>query len=183
MASGDQFDVIRPKDLTPLDGLAYEVPLSQVIAPSATTNLGGSAQGLVGVPLNRDAYHYYQAMSRVWANGTPLPTGLTFKLGLVDDPMNPDASGAIVVGITVKPVISGTSDYSQTSAGTEVTATITMPSTSGVDKATSVAVANANLSSLAAGGAFILQVRRIATNAADTHTGVVLLTSISVSDT
>jgi hypothetical protein len=184
MASGDQFGFFVAKDLTPQNGLAYEVPLSAVVPPVAATNLGGAPSGILGVPLNKDGSHSYQVASRVWHNGTPLPTGLTFTLGLVDDPMNPNASGAIVVGITVKPVISGTSDYSQTSAGAEVLTTITMPATSGVDKSTTIAIANASLASLAAGNQFVVQVRRVGpSNAADTHTGVVLLTSLTISDT
>jgi hypothetical protein len=182
MASGDLFGYYLGKDLVPQNGLAYEVPLSPGAPPSST---GGPATGMIGVPLNKDAIHAYQLEGRVNVNGAPLTTGLTFSLSLVDDPMNPNpgGAGAISLGVSVKRIVSGTSDLTQTSFGTEVVTTVTMPATSGVVLIQAVAVANANLGSLAAGNHFVVQVRRIGTNAADTHQGVVLCTGVSISDT
>jgi hypothetical protein len=182
MASGDVFAIVHPKDLIPQNGLAYEVPLSAVVPPSATTNLGGAASGILGVPLNKDGVHAYQFESKVPVNGTPLPTGLTFSFGLVDDPMNPGAGLNIRLGVTVKP-IGSTQDYSQTAAGVETLVTVTMPATSGVFKNGALAVPNASLVSLGAGGRYLVQVRRVGTDVLDTHTGVVLMTAIFVSDT
>jgi len=80
--------------------------------------------------------------------------------------------------------VSGTSDLTSTSAATEVGVSITMPSTAGVVILTDTAIANAALpASLAAGDRILVTIRRIGSNAADTHSGRVILGNVTVSDT
>jgi hypothetical protein len=171
MATGDRIDLIDPKSLIPINGIFNEVPLvlSGVFA---------------GVPLPKSDTVGYVFESRIPTTGTPLSTGLTFSIPVVDDPGNPDVGKVVRLGITVKRLVGGTSDYSLASAATEVFATVTTNATAGVIVLSSVAIANAALpASLAAGDRFLVQIRRNGTNVADTHQGRVLLGKITVSDT
>jgi hypothetical protein len=174
MATGDQFDVVRP---LMMQGDTGFLGAGRLRGSSATSpNIGG-------VPLSTDTQGY-EFISRIPANGTPLPTGLTFGVQLVDDPNNPNASGAVRIGITVKRIVSGTDDTtSGTSASAETLTTITMPSTTGVAILTSIAIANAALDSIAASDSYIVRIRRKKSDALDTHTGTVLLTLVTVRDT
>ena len=174
MASGDIFTQQQPKDLTPQNGIYNEVPLVYPVAA------GG---GVAGVPMAKLTTQGYEFQVRVWNNGTPLTTGITLQFTLVDDPGNPGAGLGVVIGATAKR-ITGSGDFTQTSASTEVTATVTMPATSGQMVTGTIAITKAAISaSLAAGDTIIVLIRRIGTNASDTHTGRVLLTGLTVQDT
>ena len=171
MATTDRIDLIDPKSLIPINGVYNEVPLVAVGV-------------FAGVPLPKIDTVGYVFESRIPTSGTPLTTGLTFSIPLLDDPQNPSVGLVVRLGITVKRLVSGTSDYTLTSAATEVLASVTMPATSGVINVASVAIANAALpASLAAGDRFLVQIRRVGSATADTHQGRVLLGKITVSDT
>ena len=173
MASGDIFTQQQPKDLTPQNGIFNEVPLVYPVSA------GG---GVAGVPLNKLATQGYQFQCRVWNNGTPLTTGLTVQLALVDDPAN--SAPPRRAGRGDDQAAGRLGDYTQTGASTEVTANVTMPATPGQLVTQTIAVAKAAISaSLAAGDNVLVQIRRIGTAAADTHQGRVLLTGATVQDT
>lgn len=171
MASGDQFDYIRPRDIFHENGQLIYPPLAQ------------AGQGVFGLALNKLDTNYYNFITRVWANGTPVPTGLTFGLLLVDDPNNTDAGKVVRIGISGKLLVSGTDDLTTTGFSAETATNITMASTSGVVTLSSVAIANAALDTPAASAHMLIRIRRIGSNAGDTHQGKVLLLGVSVRDT
>lgn len=172
MATTEQFDVIRATDLIPAQG------------NNAQVQLVTCGDGLIaGAPLRKLDTSGYMFISRIPALGTPLPTGLTFGLILVDDPNNTGAGLVIRVGITVKLLATGTDTLTFTGAATETEASITMDATTGEYTLSSVAIANAALDSLAASSVYLVRIRRIGTAATDTHTGTVLLLGVTVRDT
>jgi hypothetical protein len=174
MATGDFITQVGAKDLTPTNGVFNEVPL---VMPTAT------GLGVAGAPCNKLANQAYQFQARIPLNGTPLSTGLTCVLAVVDDPRNPGAGLVGKFGITIKR-LNGGADYTQTSASTEVTGTVTMNATSGIESVVSLAVTKAAISaSLAAGDSVLVQLRRLGTDAADTHQGVILITGAVLQDT
>ena len=170
MATGDRIDHIRPRDLSPEGSLLEFAPLVQ-------------SGNVLGVPLEKLDGKGFTFVVRVPTNGTPLSTGLTFQLALVDDTNNSDPGKVVRIGISVKLLASTTDDLTTTGAGTEQFFTATMNATTGIITLLSAAIANANLDSAAAGSLLLVRVRRNGSNAADTHNGRVLLTNITVSDT
>ena len=170
MATGDRIDHVRPRDLCPEGTILEAAPLV-------------ASGNLLGVPLEKLDSKGFSFHVRVPTNGTPLSTGLTFQLALVDDPNNSDPGKVVRIGIAVKVLASGTDDLTTTGAGTEQFFTGTMNATTGVITLVSAAIANANLDSAAAGSLLLVRIRRNGSNAADTHNGRVLLTNITVSDT
>jgi hypothetical protein len=174
MATGDFITQVGAKDLTPTNGIFNEVPL---VMPTAT------GVGIAGAPCNKLSNQAYQFQARVPLNGTPLSTGLTCVITVVDDPRNPGAGLVGKFGITIKR-LNGGADYTQTNASTEVTGNVTMSSTTGNESTLSLAVTKAAISaSLAAGDSVLVQIRRLGTDAADTHPGVILLTGAVLQDT
>lgn len=174
MASGDIFERYQPKSLTSESGPGGP---GEVIGVGV---LSGLRLGKGGPTADGSAY---LAMGRVWTNGTPLPTGLTVEVALCDDPNNPDPGAAVVIGVTIVPLVSGTGTVNDPAQTQEVTATVTLNATEGVITTASIALANSHLASLAAGNYFMLRIRRVATNSADTHTGCAILLNASVKDT
>jgi hypothetical protein len=167
MASGDHFDFIKASAF-----VRQGAALDDILRPSGR---------LAGVPLGKaDAYGSEFAVNH---NGTPLATGITVQLLVVDDPENPSPSGNVRLGVSIKPLTSGSSDLSGPPAANEVLATVAVSGTVGVITIADVAVPNAKLAGLAAGGRAFVQVRRVGTDAADTHRGRVLLTGASLRDT
>jgi hypothetical protein len=130
----------------------------------------------------------YTTTFRIPANLT-LGTGLTFKVYLSDDGQNAIDLGKVVkVGITLLDITQGPSNFdldtAETELATEVTASATLASTTGVASVTSVAIANAALpASIAVGDVVAMRIRRVGTNAADTCTGRVLLYCVAVQNT
>ena len=122
-------------------------------------------------------------------NSAALGTGLTFSLLLQDDVLNASAGKVAVFGATVGPITSGTSTFDENATTgplvscTEVTATVTMPSTAGVLINLAIAVPIADMNSLAAGGWAMVRLRRLGTNSSETHVGRVLLLGFDVRNT
>ena len=120
-------------------------------------------------------------------NTVTLATGLTINLMIADDPLNHPGGGGLVVqlGVTAAPITSGTTTFDETVFGssTEVTSNVTMPSTPGAIKAVDIALPIADMNSLAAGGYYMLRVRRIGTATADTDTNSVLHLNTDVRNT
>ena len=118
---------------------------------------------------------------------TALATGITLRLTLVDDPLNPCPGLAVRLGVSVKLIQTGATaanvDFTTSSYGTEVLSTVTLNSTSGLATVTTIAIANANLQSLAKDSNFLVRVRRLGADAADTATGNVMLTHCVIYDT
>jgi hypothetical protein len=117
-----------------------------------------------------------------------LGTGLTVSILLADDVQYPGAGLKPYIGVTVGPIVSGTTTLDEGAAGpfagsTEVAAQVTMPATSGVLVVASFALPNADLNSLAAGSWAAIRVRRLGTNASDTHPGRVVLLGAQVRNT
>jgi hypothetical protein len=103
-------------------------------------------------------------------------TGLTFTFPVTDDGAFGGDPGKVVrLGITVKKIASGETLDLDTASGAEVTADITLESTSGNAHLASIAVANANLDSAGAGDAIMYRIRRVGTAAQDTVNGAVYL--------
>lgn len=176
MASGDQFALALPRDFWNGNG-----PNQQLSERTSGIGAGLPLGRGVGNPAPGDAWYFF---GRIWANGTPLPTGLTFGLLWSDDPDNSNPAGVVRIGISVARIVSGTYNVrTPTAFGTEVLASLTAPATVGIVTLSSVAVANANLQSLAAGEPFAVKVRRVPTDAADTHTGRILIHAMTVRDT
>lgn len=169
MAANDRIDIVPPQRFVAENGNPTDFRLRQ-------------SGVFLGFPM-ADADGGFCFVSRVPNNGTPLSTGLTFQLLLVDDPNNSDPGRVARFGVTVKKITGGTDDLTATGAGTETAGNATMNATAGVTTALSLAVTTANADSLAAGDLILVRIRRIASNAADTHRGVVLVTQVTVSDT
>jgi hypothetical protein len=170
MASGDIFERYQPQALTSESGR-----LGQLVPAGAVS---GVRLGKGGPTADGSAY---LALGKVWANGTPLSTGLTVEVVIVDDANNPDPGAAVVLGATIVPLTSGgvITPPAQTN---EATATVTLSSTEGNVTVATITVANSKLSSLAAGNNFLLRLRRVSTAVADTHTGAVILLGATVKD-
>lgn len=169
MATGDRIDIVPPQRFVRENGVPQRDPLMLV-------------GGVLGLPLSKQD-NGFQFLTRVPTNGTPLSTGLTFQILLVDEPNNSDPGKVVRLGVTVKKIASGTDDLTQTGAGTEGAVNVTMPSTSGVAIVGSVAITTSNADSPSAGDLLLVRVRRIGSNAADTHKGVVCVAQVTVSDT
>lgn len=172
MATGDDLDFIRARDLTNLSGFGGDaLPL----------HLYDQMQGL---PLRDLDSSKYAFELQIPLNGTPLATGLTFLVGLVRGENDPEPAGLVVrLGIQVKKLTGGTDDFSSTGAGTEQGFDATMAGAFGILNVASCAVAAANLDGAVAGSRLLVVVRRIGTHANDTHRGAVGLTGITVRDT
>ena len=170
MATGDRIDIVEPHRYVPENGFPNTAFLRSV-------------GGVVGFPMVKQSASGFQFITRVPTNGTPLSTGLTFQLLLVDDPNNSSVGKVAKFGVTAKKLASTTDDLTQTGAGTENTGTATMNATSGIVTALSIALTTANADSPSAGDLVLIRVRRLGTDAADTHTGVVLVVGLTVSDT
>ena len=179
MASGDLLTHVRPAEFTPDNG------------PQTGFSRIRPAGALVGLPLGKEDGLSF--LFQIPVNGTPLSTGLTVELTWVDDPINPQAGGVINLGVEIIPITSGTTTDVDPAYGTnEVQATATIPATAAAFLSTSVAVANAKLSSAAAGNFVLVHIRRAgvynATGAAasassDTHAGRPYLLGVVVKDT
>lgn len=170
MATGDRIDIVAPHRFVTENGTPQLFPLRTVGA-------------VVGFPLVKQDNSGFWFTTRVPTNGTPLSTGLTFQLLLVDDPSNSDPGKVVRLGVTVKKLASTTDDLTSTGVGTETVGTATMNATSGVVTALSLAVTTANADAPSAGDLLLVRIRRTGTNASDTHKGVVLVAQVTVSDT
>ena len=138
---------------------------------------------LAGLPLPKFAAQGYCALVPV-SHANTFGTGLTFTLYTVDDGKDAADLGKVVrYGLTVKRLIDGESTDIDTGSATEQTVDVTLESTSGNVSVNTLAIANANLDSLATGEAFLLRVRRVSTASQDTCQGRVLLLGVGVKNT
>jgi hypothetical protein len=174
MASGDLIAFIKPADLCPDLGPDVK-PRLVPVAPAVLAN------GANAAPLGKE--DGYTFLVQVPINGTPLSTGLTAAVVLADDPNNPGAGLAVKIGVTIVPVLTTAGVLSVPATTNEVTATATINATEGVVTITPVAVANNKLTSLAAGNWALVHLRRLGSDAADTHPGRVLIAGVSIKDT
>jgi hypothetical protein len=160
---------LGPSDLERLTSMGYELGL-QVAQPV------GLGKALV-FPKNQNAGYVYGG--KIPANGT-LTTGIKFDLIIIDDGSvisAADLGKVAVFGITFKLLTAGAT-LDMTGAATEVTANVTLPSTSGQVAILTVSVPNANLNGAVAGSQVLVQIRRVSSNASDTAQGHVLVDHI-----
>ena len=114
--------------------------------------------------------------------GPPLTTGFKVDLVLVDDGKDANDLGKVAVfGVLMKKLASGTDTLDMTfSVGGEITANATLAATAGVITTLTVSVPNASADSVAAGDTFMMRIRRVGTNAADTCSGRILCVAATV---
>lgn len=162
-------------------------PYGSIENPTGLVRIGVSAS--LGFVAGKTGSAYY--FLRV-PNAVALATGLTVELLLLEDtaPGNVDnLYYAAVFGVTVGPITSATStpDENATTgplvSTTEVTGTVTMPTTAGVLKTLSIAVPIANMNSLAAGGWAMVRIRRLGANASDTSRNRICLVGVDLRNT
>ncbi len=150
------------------------IPLNLVLLPN------GTARGIAFPKVttgNNTPYGYLATF--VIPPGLTLTTGLEVYLNTTDDgAFAGDLGSTTVFGVTVKKVTAANTNMG--SAGTEVTATITMAAASGQLVQTIVAVPNADLNGAAAGDTICVRIRRIGGNASDLVNGRVLMPAAHV---
>jgi hypothetical protein len=162
---------LGPNDVERLSSMGYE-PGLQI---SQANGLGKALR----FPKNTSGNDGYVYGGKIPANGT-LTTGIKFDFIVIDDgsvSASLDAGLAAVFGITVKLLTAGAT-LDMTSAGTEVTGTVTLASTPGQVAILTIAVANANLNAAVAGSQVLLRFRRLGSNASDTALNEVLVDHI-----
>jgi hypothetical protein len=133
---------------------------------------GASLQKLIQSQL----IEYYSFSCIVPAAAT-LATGITIVLNIVDDTLNSlDLGKVLDMGVTAQNLsASGAMTNFTGGVGTETTGTVTLSSTSRNPVQISLAIANAQLNSLAAGNILGIRIRRIGDNASDTVPGRAVL--------
>ena len=173
MASGNVLKHIPPQDFIPESsgptggeyGLVYDGLLKGLSFPA-----GVSTGAVVAFRLPDTA---------------SLSTGATVKLLVADDPNNPMVSKNVVLGVNFGK-LGTTSAYvapATAALGTEATATVTLPSTSGQTIEVSIPIVAANMASCAASAYCLMRVRRLGASTSDTGTGRLLLLGATVTDT
>lgn len=89
-------------------------------------------------------------------------------------------SGDVVWGASWEQDGANTTDFDSDNFGTETTGTGTANGTNGKTTLTTLAISHANMGSPAAGDAFRLRIRRVATDGGDTMTGDAELDTVGV---
>jgi hypothetical protein len=150
------------------------------------TNAGASRGLSLQKFISAQLKEYYNGQWFVPA-AVALVTGLTFKFMLVDDGTNAADLGS-VIQLEVTPFNLSTAlsvvDWSlAASKGTPTTVNVTLGATTGLPILASVAIADAGLAGLAAGGIFGMRLRRIGDAAADTCQGRAILLGGSITNT
>jgi hypothetical protein len=114
-----------------------------------------------------------------------LATGITVVLNIVDDTTSILDPGTVLdIGVTAQNLsASGALASFTTGVGAEQTGTVTLSSTSRNPVQISIAIANAQLSSLAVGNILGLRIRRVGDNVADTCQGRAILLSGMIKNT
>jgi hypothetical protein len=171
VASGDVFESVRVRDFIPQNGFTQDPHKLRAVAFTA------------GYPLRKADNDGFYLVFKVWNNGSPLTTGITVEITTVDDPNN-SAPGAVYrLGVSGAKLVSGTTNLGSLVMGTETLVNVTGASTNGVFTTTALAITTANLNTPAAGNLVALYIRRNGGNAADTHTGEILVTNVVIKDT
>jgi hypothetical protein len=138
-----------------------------------------------GVRLNKLDTQGYVLRGNVPGNLT-MGTGLTFvfELALPDVPdFDSDLGKVVRLGVTAKRIISGESLDMDAAAATEQTVDVTLQATAALVTVATLAIANANLDSLAVNENYAARVRRIGSAAQDTCRGSVAITLITIKNT
>lgn len=151
-------------------------PVGGETQPFSLTPVGTAGMAGAGFPDNRTSTMLY--LLRI-PNAAALATGMTFTFTVTDDTLNPPSAGGLnsYWGVTVGPVVSGTStpDESIVASSTEDKVAITHGSTIGTIVYADLAAVVAHMNGLAAGGLALIRLRRLGSNALDTHNGRVVL--------
>lgn len=138
-----------------------------------------------GVRLNKLDTQGYIVRGNVPGSLT-MGTGLTFifEVALPDVPdFDADPGKVVRLGVTVKRVISGESLDLDAAAGAEQTVDVTLQATAALVTVATLAIANANLDSLAVNENYAARIRRVGSAAQDTCRGSVVLTLVVAKNT
>ena len=163
---------LKPRDFTRESSLGVASALNLV-----------QVGDLAGLPLPKLATQGYTALVPI-SHANTYTTGVTVTLYTVDDGTNSADLGKVVrFGVTFKRLIDGESVDMDAGAATEQTVDVTLESTSGNVTVNTLAIANANLDSLASGEAVMMRVRRIGTHANDTCNGRAVLLGVAIKNT
>lgn len=169
--ANEYIDQLRPRDFYRLNGAPIELnSLATVGAVAGLRIPKGDIQGFTAVVYV--------------AHNLTIATGFTFGLSVADDGTDADDLGKVVrFGISVKRLVSGTDNLTLTGAATEQTVDVTLDATAGEVVNSTLAIANANLDSVATGDLALIRVRRIGTASQDTCRGAVVLNLLTVRNT
>lgn len=175
--AGELITQFGPQDLFRETSLGFDLKNQSVTVGAFR---GVSLQKLIQAQLKE----YYNLAVTVPA-AAALATGITIVLNLVDDGTSPADLGTVVdLGVTACNLSgAGALVNFSADAGTEATGTATLSATAGNPVQVSIAIANAQLASLAVGNFLGLRIRRIGDNASDTCPGRVVLLGGKVSNT
>jgi hypothetical protein len=150
------------------------IPLQLVVLPNGTAR--GIAFPKVNVG-NNTALGYLATF--VIPPGLTITTGLEVYLNTTDDgAFAADLGNTTVFGVAVKKVTAANTNMS--SAGTEVTATITMSANSGQLVQTIIQIPTADLNGAGSGDTICMRIRRVGTSTSDLCVGRILVPSAHV---
>ena len=170
--AGETIVQLGAQDLRKNSALGYNTTFSR--APVGNYGIDGATFG-------KDANASYNVIVKTPAGAT-LTTGFKVDLVLVDDGKDANDLGKVAVfGVLIKKLASGTDTLDMTfSVGGEVTANATLAATAGIITTLTISVPNASADSVAAGDTFMMRIRRVGTNAADTCNGRILCVAATV---
>jgi hypothetical protein len=145
----------------------------------------GAYRGVSLQKLIQSQLQEYYSFSCVVPAAAALATGITVVLNIVDDTTSSLDPGTVVdIGVTAQNLsAAGAMTNFTTGTGVEQTGTVTLSATSRNPVQISIAIANAQLSSLAVGNILGLRIRRLGDNASDTCNGRAVLLSGMVKNT
>ena len=164
--AGELITQFGPQDLYRETSLGYALPF--------VSALPGNVRGVSFQKLIQAQLIEYYNLSVVVPAAAGLATGITIVFAVVDDGSNAADLGLVVrFGIRAAnfSASGATVDFANGLGAAEVAANVTLSATSLNPVLCTVAIANANLNSLAAGNILGLRIRRIGDNAADTCAG------------
>jgi hypothetical protein len=158
--------------------------------PEGGNNPSGAEYGLVPVGKSKGlGFNPGLAAGAVACRRVPAAyaatTGLTLKLLVSDDPNYPSTGKVAKVGVNCGLLGAATvgSPADLTTLGTEATATVTLPATSGNTVEVSVPIVKANMGSVVASSWALFRVRRLGNDAADTAPGRLIVHAVTVLET
>jgi hypothetical protein len=167
--AGELITQFGPQDLFRESVLGYSLPNQSCLVGGVR---GVSFQKLIQAQLKE-----YYNLTVIVPAAAGLATGITVVLQLVDDGQNSADLGLVArFGIQAANFSAAGAlvDWSAGEGAAEVAGNATLSSTSLNPVLLSIAIANANLNSIAAGNILGLRIRRIGDNAADTAPGRVV---------
>jgi hypothetical protein len=161
--AGELITQFGPQDLYRETSLGYSLP--------AQTVLVGNVRGVSFQKLIQSQLKEYYNLTVVVPAAAALATGITIVLQIVDDGQSSADLGLVArFGIQAANLSASGAlvDFSSGLGAAEVAGNVTLSATSLNPVLLSIAIANANLNSLAVGNILGLRIRRIGDNAADT---------------